>query len=265
MNRRWMGAIALVFALTSFGCGSRGKDDPILRLSAAEALTEGQRLMAEEKYSQARRYLQHAFEVEPNSVSGREALLRVADSLYLEGGRTNLMQAETKYRDFLNRFPTSDRAGYVQFQIANSLAQRLERPDRDQTATRQAVAAYQELLRLFPDSEHTDEAQAKIAELRERLAEHEYVVAYFYYRYGLPGATVRRLEHLLEQYPEYPHRPKVYYHLGAANRRIGNEEEARKWFDRLREEYPGSDLLADIPKPPATPARVEAVIEEEEG
>src|SRR5688572_8933566 len=97
-------------ALAGCKSGRAQREDPLLQLSAAESLTEGQRLMGIEKYAQARKYLTHAFEVEPNSASGREALLMVADSLYKQGGAQNLVQAEAKYRDFLNRFPTSDRA-----------------------------------------------------------------------------------------------------------------------------------------------------------
>ena len=116
----------LVVAPWLAGCRHSQRQDPLLQLSAAESLAEGQRLMALEKYAQARKYLTHAFEVEPNSVSGREALLLVADSLYKQGGTQNLVQAEAKYRDFLNRFPTSDRAPYVQYQIGASLAGRVE-------------------------------------------------------------------------------------------------------------------------------------------
>ena len=44
------------------------------------------------------------------------------DALYLAGGEQNYIRAEAKYRDFQNRFPTSQRGDYVLFQIANSLA-----------------------------------------------------------------------------------------------------------------------------------------------
>ena len=86
--------LVLLAASTLAGCKSGGQnDDPLMQLSAAESLTEGQRLMETEKYAQARKYLTHAFEVEPNSASGREALLLVADSLYKQGGTANLVQA----------------------------------------------------------------------------------------------------------------------------------------------------------------------------
>ena len=251
MNRALPRALllaALLAAGVSLGCRGAAREDPIMRLAAAESLAEGKRLMELEKYGQARKYLAHAFEIEPNSVSGREALLLVADALFREGGSDNLIQAEAKYRDFLNRFPTSDRASYVQYQIGAALAGRIEKPDRDQSVTQKALDAFQEVVRLYPASENAAQAQARIAELRGRLAEHEYQVARFYYRFGLPRATSSRLTYLLEAYPEYPDKDKVYFYLGMAHQRMDKPEEAQQWFDKLRQEFPSSEYVGDIPR-----------------
>ena len=124
--RQDLAVLGLVVVAVLIGCASGGfEDDPILRLSAAESLEQGKLLMVAEKYMTAAKYLSHAFEVEPNSAIGREALLLVADAHYAHGGPDNMIKAEAKYRDFLNRFPTSDRAAYVQYQIGNSLSARL--------------------------------------------------------------------------------------------------------------------------------------------
>ena len=103
------------------------------------------------------------------------------------------MQAEAKYRDFLNRFPTSEQAAYVQFQIANSLAKRMEKPDRDQNVTRKALEAYQELIRLYPTSEYAAQAQEQMNVVLDNLAEHEFVIGRFYMRYGAPRRGGRAL------------------------------------------------------------------------
>jgi outer membrane protein assembly factor BamD len=233
------------------GCRSGVRDDPILRLSAAEALEQGKAYMADEKFARARRYLSHAFEVEPNSLSGREALLLLADSFYLDGGEANYIQSEAKYRDFINRFPTSTLASYAQLQIANSLARRMEKPDRDQTATRRALEAYEELIRLYPTSEYVAEAREKIVEVRDNLAEHEFVIGHFYLRMRAAPSAVHRLEDLLEEYPDYSHRDKALYYLGLAYSRSplpDHEGKAKEVFDRLREQFPDSPYLAEIPK-----------------
>lgn len=262
LHRSALAALLVVagLGLAATGCKSSVADDPVLRLSSTEALEEGKALMEAEKYNRARKYLSQAFEVEPNSRSGREGLLLLADSYYLAGNNANWIQAEAKYRDFLNRFPTSDLAAYAQYQIANSLAARVEKPNRDQSATYKALQAYQELVRLYPTSEYAVEAEAKIDEVRNRLAEHEFVVGDFYLRYRYPTAAAGRFEQLLERFPEYDDRDKALYHLGLAYSRSRDREKydlAEPTFERLREEYPESQWVARIPDqlPEPPPAR----------
>jgi outer membrane protein assembly factor BamD len=253
MRTKRIAAVGLLWLLCVVGVaacksgGARRSNDPILRLSAEESLAQGKDLLAHQKYSRARPLFTHAFEVEPNSKVGREGLLLAADTYYLEGGGSNNVQAEAKYRDYLNRFPTSEQAAYVQFQIANSLAKRMERPDRDQTVTRKSLEAYQELIRLYPTSEYATRSQEQLNVVTANLAEHEYMIGYFYLRYGVPQAAVNRFEYLMQNFPKYTAMDKVIYNLGVAYQRVRKPEEAKKAFERLRTEYPNSKLVHDIP------------------
>ncbi len=240
--------LALLLLLLLTGCGSGGpKEDPILRLSAEESLAQGKALMEAKKYLRAREYLVHAFEVEPNSATGREGLLLAADTLYLAGGSENFLQAESKYKDFQNRFPTSDKAAYVQFQIANSLAKRMRKPDRDQSISRQALGAFETLLRLYPTSEYVEPAQEQIRIVRENLADSEFQKGLFNLRLKLPTAAVARFEGLLEEFPEYSQIDRVLFHLGQAHKRAKAPEKAREVWKRLREEHPDSKYVEKIP------------------
>jgi len=252
MNRTLLPLMALCLVIVCSACRSGTPEDPILQLAAEESLTEGKELLAREKYSRARPYFTHAFEVEPNSAIGREGLLLAADTFYLEGGTGNFVQAEAKYRDFLNRFPTSEQAAYVQFQIANSLAKRMEKPDRDQTVTRKALEAYQDLARLYPTSEYAGQVQEQIKLVQDNLAAHEFIIGRFYMRYGAAGSAAQRFEFLLANYPSYTEKDKVMYNLGLAYQKTNQPEEARKAFDRLRAEFPDSPLLSEIPEQKAS-------------
>ncbi len=229
------------------GCGGES-EDPILRLSSAEALEQGKAYLAEEKYAKAGSLLIHAFEVEPNSKHGREALLLAADALYLRGGSESYIKCEAKYRDFLNRFPTSDRSGYAQYQVANCLAQRVEKPDRDQKVTRQALAAYGELLRLYPTSPFSAEARSKIVEVTNRMATHELVIGDFYLSFLNCPASIARLEHLQEEFPSYEDMEKVYFALGMSYELCNRSEDAEATFDDLQRRYPESEYLIGLDK-----------------
>lgn len=257
--RRILLPLSAALVLAFGACKSNVTEDPILRLSAEESLAQGKELMAKEKHGRARPYFTHAFEVEPNSAIGREGLLLAADTYYLEGGSSNFVQAEAKYRDFLNRFPTSEQAPYVQFQIANSLAKRMEKPDRDQAVTRKALEAYQELIRLYPTSEYAGQAREQLKAVLHNLAEHEFVIGRFYLRYGTPGSAALRFEFLVSNFPEYPEMDKVLYHLGRAYEASHRLDDAVKTFDRLRTQYPQSPFIQEIPQTlPQSTARMEA-------
>ena len=253
MGRGSACAAVLLAIVISAGCGGP-KDDPILRLSAEESLIEGKALLEAKKFYSARQYLTHAFEVEPNSESGREALLLVADAHFLQGGSQNFIKAEAKYRDFQNRFPTSERSAYVQYQIAASLAGRMRRPDRDQSISHDALEAYQDLLRLFPESDKADEARRQIEVVKATLAEAEFLVGNYNFRrarFAKCGAVcfraaVTRFERLLEEYPAYSEKDKIYYYLGLARLEIGEDEKAEEALQLLEAEYKGSKFLQGL-------------------
>ena len=241
--------LLLLLLLVAAACGKR--DDPILRLSAAEALEMGKQFLEQKKYFKARQHLTHAFEVEPNSRSGREALLLAADAYFLHGGPDNYIKCEAKYRDFLNRFPTSDKADYAQFRVAQCLSKRVEKPDRDQKVTREALQSYEELLRLYPTSSYIPEAREDMRLITDRLAAHELTIGTFYssfYGRGICQATIQRLENLPEDYPSFSRMDEVWYHLGMAYSKCRRQDDADRAFATLRNDYPDSELVPKIEK-----------------
>ncbi len=243
-------AILVLVLLSVTACGKK-REDPILRLSAQEALEIGKQLLEEEKYFKAERHLTHAFEVEPNSRSGREALLLAADALYLRGGLDNFIRCEAKYLDFINRFPTSDRADYAQFQVGNCLARRVEKPDRDQKVTREALQSYEELLRLYPTSPHSAEARQKILEVNNLLAAHELSIASFYLRFGrgaLCLAAINRLEYLKDDFPKFTQMDSALFRLGEAYDRCRRYEESDAAWEELRNKFPDSGYVLEASK-----------------
>ncbi len=240
--------VLLLLALAvGVGCSSGFKDDPILVLSSAEALEEGKKLMEAGKYRLARDYLIHSFEIEPNSVGGREALLLAAEAYFLQGGADNYIRAESRYRDFQTRFPTSQRASYVQFQIANCLSRRVAKPDRDQSSTLKALQEYQTLIELYPTSQHVQQATEEMQALRQLLAKHEFQIGRFYFRYGNLNGAKLRLQYVLDNYPEFERRDQALYLLGMTFRRSKQDDESTSTFEQLVREYPDSQYVKQIP------------------
>ncbi len=229
----------LIFSLSS--CAP--KEDAILRLSSKESFEIGMQFFNNRDFKKAIKYFQHAFEVEPYSLIGQKSLLKLADSYFEMGGEKNLEFATRYYKDFVKRFPTSEQIGYVYFMIAESLYKRVLPPDRDQSLTREAMEAYGEVIVVDIEGKYRKLAEQRIEELRNRLAMHEFIVAKFYIRFGVPRAGIKRLLYILDTYPTFKHREEIYFLLAKAYTKLGEVENASEWREKLSREFPKSKLI----------------------
>ncbi|MEO8191713.1 MAG: outer membrane protein assembly factor BamD [Acidobacteriota bacterium] len=249
MNIRGRLAVILAAVLIAAGCASSGNKKPdkitteLLSTPKEGLFEKGKALIARKKYDAGRKYLSFVFETYPNDPLGREALLMVADSFFRQGGTTGYTEARFRYRDFLNRYPGASERDYARYQFAVCYDREHEKPDRDQTSTREAIEQYRALLREFPNTSHSAAANARIHALVDLLAEHEFAVGYFYMRKGAPGAALARFTSLEERFPEYGRRDKLFFYEGEVLRRLGRQEEASRYYARLLEEFPASEFV----------------------
>src|SRR5207245_3434616 len=130
----------------------RSVDPELTKLTKEQLFDRGEQQLAAKKYARARTYYSYIYENYPNDPLGRRALLRVADTYFAQGDPVNLVEAQYKYRDFINRYPGSDRADYAMLQIAMVSYKQMEKPDRDQAKTREAVDKFNDMIKAFPKS-----------------------------------------------------------------------------------------------------------------
>ncbi|HEX9149261.1 MAG TPA: outer membrane protein assembly factor BamD [Thermoanaerobaculia bacterium] len=242
-TRRAMALVAVL--LVSFvACSGTKKPDKItqelLAKSKEELFEKGKGLIEKKKYEQGRKYLTFVFETYPNDPLGRDALLMVADSYFKQGG-TGYTEARFRYRDYLNRYPAATRRDYARYQFALTYDKEIERPDRDQTATREAIDQYRALIREYPTSSFATAGKERVRVLTDKLAEHEFAVGYFYMRKGAPAAALVRFTELEQRYPEYGARDKLFFYSARALERLGRREEANRYYSRILEEFPESE------------------------
>jgi outer membrane protein assembly factor BamD len=216
-------------------------DPELLKLTKEQLFERGEDQFSRRKWQKARSYYTHLYETHPNDPLGRRSLLRIADTYYEDGDPVNLVEAQYKYRDFINRYPTSEQADYAMLRIAMCSFRQMERPDRDQTKTFEALEKFDDMLRTYPNSKLRPEAEAKRQEALDRLAKHEHLVARFYMKRKSWNAAVQRLNFLIDTYPNYNERAAVFYDLGAALTRLGRKGEARLYFERVVSEFPQSE------------------------
>ncbi len=236
--------VAMIFVLAA--CHHRSRlarpvvEPEFLNLSKEQIFQKGGELFARKKWQKARLYYSHIYENFPNDPLGRRSLLRVADTYYHQGGPVNLVEAQYKYRDFINRYPGSESADYAMLQIAMVSFKQMERPDRDQQKTREAVEKFNDMIHTYPRSPMRPDAEAHLSEAMDRLARHEHIVARFYMKRRSYLSAVQRLNYLVDNYPNYSDRAAVFYDLGTSLAALGRNGEARLYFERVLSEFPKS-------------------------
>jgi outer membrane protein assembly factor BamD len=237
--------VAIILAAAACNRGPRRfrpvVDPQLLRMTKEQVWDKAEDQFAKRNWSRARTYFTYVYETFPNDVLGRRALLRIADAFYEQGDPVNLVEAQYKYRDFINRYPTSDQAAYATLQIAMCSYKQMEKPDRDQQKTREALEKFDDVLRAYPNSPLKAEATAKRQEVLDRLARHEHVIARFYMKRRSWFAATQRLNYLIDQYPGFVARDAVFFDLGTSLSRLGRNGEARLYFERVITEYPQSE------------------------
>jgi outer membrane protein assembly factor BamD len=216
-------------------------DREMLQLSKDEIFRRGEEQFSKKRWVRARSYYTHLYENFPNDPLGRRALLRIADTFYQQGDPVNLVEAQYKYRDFINRYPGSESADYAMLQIAMCSYEQMEKPDRDQQKTREALEKLNDMINTFPRSQLIPEAQKRKKDVLDRLAKHDHMVAKYYIKRRSYTAAVQRLNAVVEGFPDYEDRAGVFYDLGTALSGLGRNAEARLYYERVLTEFPKSD------------------------
>lgn len=175
------------------------------------------------------------------------AKLAIADSFYLEGSTSALIQAAQAYQDWLTFFPTDPLADDAMLKVAESEMRQMGLSDRDISHARKAEQRLKALMQQYPQSSLKPEVEARLTEVQENLALHNLQIAVFYYeaRYshgkgGLKGAQ-SRLKEIDEKYPNFSQRDRSWFMLATTYQQEEEPDEAAKYYQKLLREFPNSD------------------------
>jgi outer membrane assembly lipoprotein YfiO len=175
--------------------------------------------------------------------------LAVADSFFLEGSTSALIQAIASYQDWLTFFPTHALADRVILKIAESEMRQIGLPDRDATRAKRAETRLKALLQQHPNSILRPEAETRLAQVQDNLGLHNLLIANYYYtqsvqqsKGGLKGAQSRYRE-ILDKYPNFSFNDETLFKL--ANTYLVEEEtdQAARYFQRIVRDFPNSDWV----------------------
>jgi outer membrane protein assembly factor BamD len=209
--------------------------------AAEELLRLGDTQLSRRRETQARQYYEQLLQQYPESEYKAQAQFKIAEALYRD---KSYLEARFEYQKFLELYPTHPLASRAQFQIGMCDVQEVQRYDRDQRHTQEALRTLRQFRRQYPQDALIGEAEEQIRFLRSRLAEHEFAVTRFYYRKKAYHAAIGRLLNLMQVYPDLPKMDVVLYMLAESYRAEENYVKAQHVFQVLVDRFPSSTYLA---------------------
>jgi outer membrane protein assembly factor BamD len=195
------------------------------------------------RYEIARLTLQTLINTYDTSEYLAKAKLAIADSWYREGGAHGLAQAEAEYKDFILFYPTMEEAAEAQNKVCDIHYKQMEKSDRDPMHAFRAEDECRTLLVQFPNSKFAPEAQQKLRNIQEVLADHEFKVGYMYHNKGSYPAAANRLQGVADQFPLYSGADEALWELADSYTKMGDRFEDKKAsaLARIVKDYPLSE------------------------
>lgn len=245
---------AVVIAVGLQACAQKQATLPPGSADADKFLFDrGSERFKERKWMEAREYFRNLVDNYPQSPFRPDAKLALGDSYLGNGGTENLLLAANEFREFLTFYPTHARADYAQLQLARSYTEQMLAPERDQSATKDAIKEIEIFLQRFPNSKLMPDARKMEREAKDRLSEANYRVGFYYFRVRWYPGAIDRFKDLLAADPNYTNRDAVYYHLAESIIRSNPEAaekraEALPYFERLIKEFEKSEYLLEAQK-----------------
>ncbi|MBZ5552468.1 MAG: outer membrane protein assembly factor BamD [Acidobacteriia bacterium] len=279
MLKRWVMGIGIGLMIGSlYGCLFFGHKKAAAVAPTTE--TEPDKILFERgvaeiekgRYDVGRLTLQTLINTYPDSEYLSKAKLQIADSFYKQGGTTGLVQAKAEYMDFRTFFPNDPDAAEAQMKAAMTNYRQMEKPDRDRTQARAAEEEFKFMLAQYPKSQYAPEAQQKLREVQEVLAEGNFEVGRQYFLRRSYRAAMDRFRETLQKYPDYSGQDKTLWLLAQSFERTNNDRGAAETFSKIIQYFPSSDYfdkskerLADLNMPiPATDPKAVEVAQQEE-
>jgi outer membrane protein assembly factor BamD len=244
----------LIFGLVMGACSSAQKPDQSEYTNGAHYAYDFADFQFQKKdWDYARSLFEEVKQQYPYSLYAVKAELRVADTHYQE---KSFIRAAASYRRFIQLHPSHEDVDYAAYRIVKSYSELMPGGaffmpptwERDRRDARNAYQAARQFLRSYSSSEYVDDVEELQQIAVDRLAHYELYVAQYYMhprRHRSPIASVRRVDSLLEQYPESSLIPEALDLQVEAALAMDDMEQAQESLARLQQNYPDAEETSE--------------------
>jgi outer membrane protein assembly factor BamD len=240
-NRPLAAALVLALVTPLAACATGGKktraDTQYVARDVNTLYSLAKKRLDQRRYAEAAVIFDEVERQHPYSIWARRAQLMSAFSYYAAKDYTKSTESA---RRFLAIHPGNRDAPYAHYLIALNYYEQIEDVARDQSITRQALDALNELVRRYPNTRYASDARLKIDLVRDHLAGKEMEVGRFYQRRGQWLASVQRFRAVIDEYQTTSHTPEALMRLTESYLALGIPEQARQSAAVLGANYPNT-------------------------
>ena len=178
----------------------------------------------------------------PYSTWARRSMLMSAYAHYERNSYDDAINASKR---FLALYPGHDDAPYAYYLIALSYYEQISDVGRDQRMTKKALAALEDLIRRYPYSDYSKDAEQKAILARDHLAGKEMKIGRYYLDKKAYIAAINRFKVVVSKYQRTSHAPEALMRLAEAYMALGITNEAQTAAAILGENFPDSKWYDD--------------------
>lgn len=125
--------------------------------------------------------------------------------------REQYLLAAYEFSKLIQNYATSPYVPDAQFMLAESYYKLSPPYQLDQSYTKKAIEEFQAFIDIFPSNPKVEEAERKIKELNEKLAQKEYQSAIIYEKMNYDKAAIIYYEQVAESYHDTKYAPLALY------------------------------------------------------
>ena len=179
----------------------------------------------------------------PYSIWAVRAQIMAAWSFYQENDYPQALAALDR---FIELYPADPLSEYAYYLRALSFYEQIVDVERDADMTKRALAAFEEVLRRYPNGQYARDSQLKADLARSHLAGKEMAVGRFYLQQGHHSAAIKRFAIVIRDYDQTTQAPEALFRMAEAYLSLGLIEEAERVATVANYNFPESDWTGDM-------------------
>ena len=235
--------LAAIVSATLAACASSSDATSIINPDSPEKMyAEADALMSKGKFESAAAKFEDLDRSHPYSPEARRSIVMAAYAYYKAGKGPEAIASAERYTTM---HPGTKDAPLAHNIIASAYMDEIRGPNRDQQATRKALAELKTLKTRYPDSSYAKDADNRIRICEDNLAAAEMEVGRYYLKQNNHAAAINRFKTVVTEYQTTAHVEEALMRLTESYMALGVKNEAQAAAAVLGHNFPQSKWYKD--------------------